>query len=584
MEFIRLKNTLRTFFVFMLPHERSVRMRLSLALLITVVMGVFNLGVPFIFKRIIESFSFPQDNFFSLIQILLIAYGLLWIVGQALGQIRTSLMFYLYERCVKNLSFRIFEKLQSLSSRFHAEKKIGSITNTVERVRIGFETVFLGALLFLIPTVIEMLCAISLLTYLYGFSYGGILLTTIVLYVVVSSFTLPRLETLHRSYNEMRKQASATLVDNLLNYETTKYFGNESFDQRLCHQALSQQEKAGSQWHAYELVVQGVQVLIVGGGLLCLTVVSGNAVLHKVLTVGDFILINGYLMQFAAPLHQFGYILRQMRTGLTNMSDAMDLMQQEPEMCDGPGSIDLVPDKIEITFDHVSFGYNKSREILHDVSFTVPAGKTVAIIGQTGSGKSTLARLLFRFYDVQSGKILVNGHDIRSIKQQSLRSLIGIVPQDTTLFNKSLYFNIAYGRPTATVAEVEQVIKLANLHELVAKLPDGYDTLVGERGLKLSGGERQRVAIARMLLKNPLLTIFDEATSSLDVYTEQEIQKNIAEVSFGRTTIIIAHRLSTIKHADHVIVLDNGRIVEQGAYNNLLLSQKIVINANLHES
>lgn len=547
-------------------------------------MGAFNLGVPFIFKRIIESFSLPRDNFFSLIRILLVAYGLSWIIGQVLGQIRTSLMFYLYERCVKNLSFKIFEKLQSLSSRFHAEKKIGSITNTVERVRIGFETVFLGALLFLIPTVIEMICAISLLTYLYGFSYGGILLATIVLYIVISTFTLPRLEILHRSYNEMRKQASATLVDNLLNYETTKYFGNEPFDQQLCQQALLQQEKAGSQWHAYELVVQGVQVLIVGSGLLCLTVISGNAVLNKTLTVGDFILINGYLMQFAAPLHQFGYILRQIRTGLTNMGDAIDLMQQEPEVCDAPCALELVPEKIEITFDHVSFGYNKSREILHDVSFTIPAGKTVAIIGQTGSGKSTLARLLFRFYDVQSGRILVNGHDIRLIKQQSLRSLIGIVPQDTILFNKSLYFNIAYGRPTATLQEVEQVIKLANLHEFVNKLPDGHNTFVGERGLKLSGGERQRVAIARMLLKNPLLTIFDEATSSLDVRTEQEIQKNIAEISSGRTTIIIAHRLSTIEHADHVIVLDNGRIVEQGAYPSLGICQKSMLNTcNLTE-
>lgn len=569
MEFIRLKNTITIFFSFILPQERSVRIRLLLTLFITLIMGAFNLGVPFIFKRIIESFSLSYDNFSGLIRILLVAYGLLWIIGQVLGQIRTSLMFYLYERCVKNLSSKIFEKLQSLSSRFHTEKKIGSITNTVERVRIGFETVFLGALLFLIPTVIEMICAISLLTYLYGFSYGGILLATIVLYIVISTFTLPRLEILHRSYNEMRKQASATLVDNLLNYETTKYFGNEPFDQQLCQQALSQQEKAGSQWHAYELVVQGIQVLIVGSGLLCLTVISGNAVLNKTLTVGDFILINGYLMQFAAPLHQLGYILRQIRTGLTNMGDAIDLMQQEPEVCDAPCALELIPKKVEIVFDHVSFGYNKSREILHDVSFTIPAGKTVAIIGQTGSGKSTLARLLFRFYDVQSGRILVNGHDIRLIKQQSLRSLIGIVPQDTILFNKSLYFNIAYGRPTATLQEVEQVIKLANLHEFIAKLPEGYDTLVGERGLKLSGGERQRVAIARMLLKNPLLCIFDEATSSLDVRTEQEIQKNIAEISSGRTTIIIAHRLSTIKHADHVIVLDNGRIVEQGAYTTL---------------
>lgn len=569
MEFIKFKNNIKTLISFFWKNEHSMKMKLIFAFSLTLAMIIFNLGVPYVFKNIIELFAVSNNNYLSLIQILLILYGSLWTIGQIIGQVKTGLMFYLYERCIKNISLKIFEKLQSLSLRFHLERKTGSITNTVERAKSGFETVFLGSLLFLIPTTLEMTLATILLTYLYGFFYGTILFATISLYILFSSIALPRLEKLQNNYNEMRKDTSTKLVDNLLNYETTKYFCNELYDKKLCDQALQNQEKTGLRWNLCELLIQTGQAFIIGIGLLLLTIISGNAVINHTLTIGDFILINGYLMQFAMPLHQFGYILRQVRTGLNNLHDAFEIMRQEPEIVDAPNAINLKTEKAEIIFENVFFNYNSSREILKDVSFKVPAGKTVAIIGSTGSGKSTIARLLFRFYDINSGKILINGNDIRNITQNSLRSLIGIVPQDTVLFNNSLYFNIAYGKPTATKQEVENVIKLAHLDELIKKLPEGYNTIVGERGLKLSGGERQRVAIARMLLKNPLIYIFDEATSSLDVHTEHEIQKNIATISSDCTTIIIAHRLSTIEHADQVLVLENGKIIETGLFKDL---------------
>jgi len=391
------------------------------------------------------------------------------------------------------------------------------------------------------------------------------------MYLLFSYYAISRTAKFHNIYNEKRSQASARILDSLLNFETVKYFQNKDYDYEQCNTCLHEQEKAGIAKYFSETIVQLGQSIIIGIGLMYLTTISGNAVIAGKMNIGDFILINGYLLQFVIPLNHIGYILHQVRNGLNHMKKALDLIALKPEIQDNPvHAIKMNIKKPEINFENVSFGYNTKRKILKGISFTVPAGKTVAIIGPTGSGKSTVIRLLFRFYDVTHGKILVNGHDLRNISQKSLHSAIGIIPQDTILFNNTIYYNIAYGCPSASKKDVEEAIKLSKLDNFIKSLPEGYNTEVGERGLKLSGGEKQRVAIARAILKQPKIFLFDEATSSLDVQTEQDIQHSIKKISTQSTTLIIAHRLSTIVHADEILVLSKGLIAERGNHQSLL--------------
>lgn len=555
---------------FLWVKDVKIRARIVLAFLLTFAMIGINVCVPLFFKKIINILYNPNKFEFLQIQMILVFYGLLWAMAQIIAQLRALIIYRCLERGMRELSMKIFDHLHTLSLRFHFDRKSGEVTSTIERAQFGFDTIFCGLFLFLFPSVIEMGIVIILLTYFYGFFYSGALFFVIVFYLIFSFIMLTRLSDSQKVYNKKKSDASSFIVDRMLNFETVKYFGNEDYDREQCSKILQDQEVVGIKKYISDSLVQFVQAVVIGMGLIYLTLFSGSAVASGRMNIGDFVLINGYLLQFAIPLYSFGYVLKQVRRGLNDMAAVIDLMSEESEIKDAPDAVALKTNKAEIEFKNVWFGYGKQRQILQGVSFSVPAGKTVAIVGATGAGKSTISRLLFRFYDVTSGSILINGYDVRKITQQSLHALIGVVPQDTVLFNDSIYYNIAYGCPSSTKQEVEQAASLAHLDDFIKRLPNGYNTIVGERGLKLSGGEKQRVAIARVILKRPKIYVFDEATSSLDVHTEKEIHKNLEDISKTSTTVIIAHRLSTVVNVDEIIVLDEGRIIEQGCHQDLL--------------
>ena len=547
-----------------------IHLRVIASLIFTAIMIALNVSLPLFFRKIVNALSActPQPIYY--LSLILIGYGLLWTISQTILQVRAIVLYRSLERSMRLLALRIFDHLLKLSLRFHLDRKTGAITTAIERAEDGLDHIFWGIFLFMINTVIEMIIVIIVLAYLYGIVYSSALLLVMLLYLVFTFFALGKSVAVQEAYNDKRQEAGARVVDTLLNIETVKYFDNEKFEHNECDEILREQEDAGVAKYQYDSWLQIGQNIIVGAGLIVLTWLSGNAVKDGTMTVGDFVLINGYLLQFIYPLNHFGYIVRSIRKGLNDVSSAMNLLLLKPEIKDSPTAVPLKIDSAEIVFENVKFQYDERRPILKGISFTVPAGKSIAVVGATGSGKSTIGRLLYRFYDVSSGRILINGHDIRSITQKSLHKAIGIVPQDTVLFNNTLYYNIAYARPDASQEEIEQVIAMAHLDSFIKRLPDGYNTEVGERGLKLSGGEKQRIAIARILLKKPAIYIFDEATSALDTQTEREIQNNLEEISIGATTLTIAHRLSTVINSDNIIVLDHGIIAEQGTHEALL--------------
>ena len=550
--------------------EWKMRMRVIASLIFTAIMIVLNVSLPLFFRKIVNSLSLCTPQPVRLIYIILIAYGALWLISQIILQLRAIVLYRSLERSMRLLALKIFDHLLKLSLRFHLDRKTGAITTAIERAEDGLDHIFWGIFLFMINTVIEMVIVIVLLFYLYGLLYAGALLLVMIGYLTFTVIGLQKSVEVQADYNDKRQEAGARLVDSLLNIETVKYFDNERFEHEQCDEILLEQEDAGVMKYQYDSWLQIGQNIIVGTGLIFLTWMSGNAVLNGKMQVGDFVLINGYLLQFIYPLNHFGYIIRSIRKGLNDVGAAMNLLTLKPEIKDMPNAKNIHIEDAEITFDNVQFAYDERRRILKGISFTVPAGKTVAVVGATGSGKSTIARLLFRFYDVTGGSIQINGNDIRTLTQKSLHKAIGIVPQDTMLFNNTLYYNVAYGYHDASKPEVEQAISMAHLDAFIKRLPDGYQTEVGERGLKLSGGEKQRIAIARVLLKKPAIYIFDEATSALDTHTEREIQNNLDEISVGATTLTIAHRLSTIVNSDTIIVLDHGVIAEQGTHEQLL--------------
>ncbi|MBS0648542.1 MAG: ABC transporter ATP-binding protein/permease [Verrucomicrobia bacterium] len=545
-----------------------MRGRVIISCLLTLSTMVLHLSLPLFFKKIIDYLSPPIS--FPLLSWVLLGYGICWTFNQTLGQIRTFLIFQILERSIQVLSLKFIDHLFSLSLRFHMDRQTGTLMNNLQRAQNGIESVFWGLFSFLLPTCIELIVVITLIITLFGGMYGALLLTILAAHGLVSAMGIRKSVRAQKVHNDKRSYASGRMVDSLLNYETVKYFTNEKYEHDQIEAALKDQEQAGVQRYKIDVWAELSQTAILGLGLIYLTWMSGKAVHQGTMTVGNFIMINGYLLQFLTPLNYLGYVMFQVRKGFQDIESAYQVLLQKPEVQDISHPSTCVKNVADVVFNHVDFGYTAERIVLKDISFEVSAGQTVGVVGPTGSGKSTLARLLFRFYDVQNGTITMNGINIRSLSQETLHQAIGIVPQDPVLFNHTLYYNIAYGNPLASKAEVEKAAVMANLDAFIHSLPDGYQTLVGERGLKLSGGEKQRVAIARALIKNPALFIFDEATSSLDSKTELEIQKNLKEISAGITTLIIAHRLSTIQHADKIVVLDQGKIIEQGNHEQLL--------------
>ncbi|PIP59858.1 MAG: metal ABC transporter permease [Verrucomicrobia bacterium CG22_combo_CG10-13_8_21_14_all_43_17] len=574
-------RVLKQVFPFFFLDDRKLRFRYLISFILVIATMLLNAGTPLVLKVAVEKLTSIDNSTGVSILSVLLAYGIIWTLSRVVVYLREMVSERAIARSMRLLSIRIFEHLHELSMRFHLERRTGGIVSAIDKAQAAVPEIIWGLFFTVIPTLIEVFIAMSILTYLYGFTYGWLLLVVILTYILFSLYGMEWALKAQNEFNKHHLAASSRIVDSLLNFETVKYFTNQEHEYAVCDNVLHKRELAEASYSIRAEMIHAIQGLIIGTGLTIFTVMTGLGVMRGTLNISDFVLVNGYVLQFVRPLDFFGWIFRNLRKQLTDLKLVMRLMDVEPEIIDKPGAKELIIDEAKIEFKDVYFGYDKRRPILKGVSFAVPENHTIAIVGPTGAGKSTISRLLFRFYDCSGGSVLVGGKDVRDVTQQSLQRLIGIVPQDTVLFNNTLRYNIGYGKPNATAEEIEKAAELAHLIPFINTLPDGFDTIVGERGLKLSGGEKQRVSIARVLLKQPKIYIFDEATSALDTKTEQLIQENIWEIAHGTTTLIIAHRLSTIVHANEILVLDDGLVAERGTHNELI--QQGGLYANLWE-
>jgi ATP-binding cassette subfamily B protein len=547
-----------------------LRTRVLVALALLVLAKVANVYVPILYKHAVDALGTPQGQVAAVPVALILAYGVARVLAQAFGEIRDAIFAPVGQRAIRNLALQVFGHLHGLSLRYHLERQTGGLSRVIERGTQGMEFLIRFTTFNILPTLLEIAMVGAILWRLYDWRFTAVTLGVIAGYIVFTVMLSEWRIQFVRRMNDADTEANAKAIDSLLNYETVKYFGNELHEARRYDVGRRRYETAAIRSSRTLSLLNIGQGVIIAIGLAAVMVMAGNGVVEHTMTVGDFVAVNAFLLQLYAPLNMLGFAYREIRGALVNMEKMFGLLDVPPEIADKPDAPALEVAGGEIVFDHVDFHYEKARPILHDVSFRVAPGNTVAIEGSSGAGKSTVSRILFRFYDVAAGQVLIDGQDIRDVGQASLRAAIGVVPQDTVLFNDTIYYNIAYGRPNATREEVEQAAKLARIHDFIMALPQKYESTVGERGLKLSGGEKQRVAIARTILKNPRILLFDEATSALDTRTEQEIQRSLEEVSRGRTTLVIAHRLSTIIHADEIVVLDRGRVVERGRHGELL--------------
>ena len=501
---------------------------------------------------------------------LILAYGAARILSLAFNEARDAIFINVAQRAIRTVALEVFRHLHSLSMRFHLGRQTGRLSLSIERGTRAIESLLRFSLFAIIPTVIELVLVFVIL---WNTLDAAVALTTITVVVLYIAYTMTVTEWRLKFRREMNREdgrASTKAIDSLLNFETVKYFGNEAHEASRLDEALRGYERAAVMNQVSLSLLNVGQAAIIAGGLTAVMLLCAQGIVAGTMTIGGFVMANTYLMQLYQPLSFFGFVYREIKQGLIDIEEMFDLLGESEEIADAPGARDLVVDGGRIEFDGVGFGYDPRRPLLADVGFAIPAGRTLAIVGPSGAGKSTVSRLLFRFYDVDAGAVRIDGQDVRHVTKSSLRAAIGIVPQDTVLFNDTIYYNIAYGRPDATPAEVERAARLARIHDFIVSTPDGYRTMVGERGLKLSGGEKQRVAIARTVLKNPPILILDEATSALDSTTEREIQHNLGELARGRTTLSIAHRLSTIVDAHEILVLDAGRVVERGRHEALI--------------
>ena len=562
----------------LLPYLWQWKWRVVFALSCLLLAKLTSVAVPLVFKDIIDAFTLPGRNKLEQAVLLvplglLAAYGALRFATVLFTELREIFFARVTQRAVRTITLQVFEHLHALSLRFHLDRQTGGLTRDIERGPRAIGSLISYTLYSILPTLVEILLVLGILGFRYDKDFMLITLVTLVLYVSFTIVVTNWRTVLRREVNELDSAANIRAVDSLINFETVKYFNNERWEHDRYDEQMQKWEVAQIRSQISLSWLNLGQSLIIAAAVTLMMWRAAVGVVNGSMTVGDIVLVNAFLIQLYMPLNHLGVLYREIRQSLTDIERMFSLLGKNREIQDAPDARSLFagePGPCEVAFDNVSFAYEANRQILHDISFKVDAGRTVAVVGHSGSGKSTLARLLFRFYDTTSGSVKVNGSDLRALQQSSVRAAIGIVPQDTVLFNDTIFYNIQYGRPSAPREEVIAAAQAAHIHDFIQALPDGYDTRVGERGLKLSGGEKQRVAIARALLKNPPILIFDEATSALDSKTEKAIQAELEQVAVGRTTLIIAHRLSTVMNADEILVLDAGRIVERGTHRALL--------------
>ncbi|MDD2915443.1 MAG: ABC transporter ATP-binding protein/permease [Gallionella sp.] len=589
------------------PYLWEFKARVIIALLLLVFAKLANVSVPLVLKEIIDSLDKSQAVL-AVPVFLVIGYGVLRLSSTLFGELRDAVFAKVTQRAIRRVALKVFEHLHDLSLRFHLDRQTGGVSRDIERGTRGIGFLLNFMLFNILPTLLEIALVAAILFSKYNIWFAVITFVTLLVYIAFTLFITEWRMVVRRSMNDLDSKANSHAIDSLLNYETVKYFGNEQYEARRYDQNMQRWEVVAVRNTTSLALLNAGQSFIIAIGITALMLLAADGVAKGTMTLGDLVLVNVFMIQLYMPLHFLGFVYREIRHALADMEKMFGLLNEHREIADKPGAqilqlgkeevrprhgaaepsgagvtaSQLLPQTAgnacnvaEVRFEQVCFGYAPDRQILFDVSFTIPEGHTVAVVGASGAGKSTLSRLLFRFYDVQQGSILINGLDIRDVTQNSLRAAIGIVPQDTVLFNDTIYYNIAYGRPDATRSEIIAAAQAAHIHGFVESLPQGYDSMVGERGLKLSGGEKQRVAIARAILKNPAILIFDEATSALDSKSEKAIQAELQSIAQNRTTLIIAHRLSTVVDADQILVMDKGRIVERGSHQELLALNRL---------
>ena len=562
-------KTLRT----LLPYLWAYKGRVLFALACLVAAKLATVSVPILLKEIVDRLAPAAQSAASMLVVplvLVVAYGLLRLSTSLFTELREFFFVNVTQAAMRTLALKTFRHLHSLSLRYHLERRTGAVTREIDQGIRGISSLISFTLYSILPTLIEIGLVVAYLVWNYEAWFAAIVGVSLTVYIVFTVLVTNWRTVVRRRWNELETKAHSRAVDSLLNFETVKYFGNEDYEARRYDETLAaSQRTAVMSQQSLNVLNAGQQVIIA----IALTLILWRAAVGVVdgrMTIGDLVLVNAFMIQLYIPLNFLGVIYREIKQALTDMDRMFALLEHNREIADAPDARPLVVRGAEVRFENVDFAYDARRQVLRNVDFTIPGGTTTAVVGATGSGKSTLARLLFRFYEVGSGAVVIDGQDVRAVTQESLRAAIGIVPQDTVLFNDTIEYNIAYGRPGAGRKEVESAARAAHIHDFIESLPDGYATLVGERGLKLSGGEKQRVAIARTLLKDPAILVFDEATSALDSRTERVIQDELEGIARSRTTLVIAHRLSTVVHADQILVMDHGSIVERGSHAELL--------------
>jgi len=564
----------------LLPYLLEYKWRVLLAVACLLAAKFANLGIPVMLKHMVDALDVRNNTAGALLVVpiaLIIGYGLLRFSSSLFTELRELFFARVTQHAVRQIALEVFQHLHALSLRFHLSRQTGGVSRDIERGTRAIQSLVSYSLYSIVPTLIEFALVLGYFAYNYDIWFAGITLSALVLYIIFTIYVTEWRTHLRRTMNDMDSRANQKAIDSLLNFETVKYFGNEAFEAKRYDENLVRYQTAAIKSQKSLSLLNVGQQAIIATGLVLILWRATVGVSDGSMTLGDLVLVNTLMIQLYIPLNFLGVIYREIKQSLTDLDRMFTLLESDREVADAPNAPPLrIADQAngpEVRFENVCFHYESNREILHNVSFVMPAGTVTAVVGRSGAGKSTLARLMFRFYDVQKGRILLDGQDLRSVQQASLRQALGIVPQDTVLFNDTIGYNIAYGRPGASEPEVQAAARAAQMDQFIEHLPDGYNTQVGERGLKLSGGEKQRVAIARTLLKKPAMLIFDEATSALDSKTERALQEELASLARNHTTLIIAHRLSTIVHADQILVMDQGRVIERGTHQALIATE-----------